>query len=136
MELITVNNEKIDGLKQYLKTPNSKFESPSQPTEPELAVKCLAFHKLFQRIVIESCFITKNKLSNKLLTFVVLSFSIWFLIWIVADKEALPGGLYFSLLILLYTGHVFGYLSEKIKLPPLFGIISIYNIEFLQFILF
>jgi len=103
MELITVNNEKIDGLKQYLKTPNSKFESPSQPTEPELAVKCLAFHKLFQRIVIESCFITKNKLSNKLLTFVVLSFSIWFLIWIVADKEALPGGLYFSLLILLYA---------------------------------
>ena len=91
-----------------------------QLEEPE-ANKCSALSKIFHSLIIESCLMTTHKLANKFLTFVVLSVSIWFLVYIIADKEALPGGSYFAILVLLYSGHIFGFLSEKIKLPSLFG---------------
>lgn len=101
-------------------SPTSSGEVSIRLEEPKRK-KCSALSKMFQSLIVESCPITTHKLANKFLSFVVLSVAIWFLVYIIAEREALPGGSYFALLVLLYSGHVFGYLSEKIKLPPLFG---------------
>lgn len=77
--------------------------------------------KCFNRFIIKSSPLMNNKLFNKIVLFVLLSFTVWLLSFIIFDAKALPGGVYFSLLTLLVCGHVFGYFFEKIKLPSLLG---------------
>jgi len=79
------------------------------------------FVKLFNSLIIKSCWLSKNMFFNMLIAFFLLSFTTWILFFIIFGKNALPGGIYFSLIILLVASHIFGYLFKKMKLPSLLG---------------
>ena len=95
---------------QIIENPKIAVPSESKP------VKC------FNRFIIQSSPLMRNSLFNMIILFIFLSLIVWVLLFIIFDAQALPGGIYFSLLVLLICGHVFGYLFEKIKLPSLLGI--------------
>jgi len=81
--------------------------------------------KCFNRFIIQSSPLMRNSLFNMIILFIFLSLIVWVLLFIIFDAQALPGGIYFSLLVLLICGHVFGYLFEKIKLPSLLGMLLV-----------
>lgn len=77
--------------------------------------------KLFEKSFIKSFFIIKNKLLNKIIIFFVTSISCWLLAYLFFGTNALPGGIFFSLIVLVVSSHVFGFIFEKIKMPSLLG---------------
>ncbi len=81
--------------------------------------------KYFKRLIITSCWLPKNNFFNMLIVFVLLSFTSWILLFIIFERAALPGGIFFSLIVLLVSGHIFGYLFDKLNLPPLLGYINL-----------
>ena len=79
------------------------------------------FKCLFETLIIRSCFLVNNNMLNMVLLFLTFSLSLWTLMYLTINKEALPGGLYFSLFILIISCHVVGYICEWIKMPNLLG---------------
>jgi hypothetical protein len=79
----------------------------------------------FHKLLIASCFPVNNKLANKIIVFFLLSFLGWLFVFLVTGSSALPGGLYFSLIVLVVCAHSFGYLIELIKMPSLLGMLIV-----------
>jgi hypothetical protein len=79
--------------------------------------------KILHKLLIDSCFPVKNKLSNKIILFFLLSILGWLFVFLITGPSALPGGLYFSLIVLIVCAHSFGYVIELIKMPPLLGML-------------
>lgn len=79
---------------------------------------------VYTRLLLKSCFPFTHKKINR----IVLFFAAWTLLWlfalIITGEQALPGGLYFSLIVLVVSAHVAGFLIEFIKMPSLLGLIS------------
>lgn len=73
------------------------------------------------KVLYESCFPINNSRANELLIFFTLSSLAWLFAYIALGRNALPGGLAFSLIILIVSAHVAGYLVELIKMPSLLG---------------
>ena len=78
--------------------------------------------KSFHHLVIESNWLCQNKVANKIILFILISALGWLLFLAIVGARAMPGGLYFSLVIVLIAGHLFGFLFEKLKMPSLLGI--------------
>ena len=79
------------------------------------------FQKLNKKLINDSCGLVKNKTMNKIIIFALLSLCAWLITYILFDNGALPGGVFFSLAILVVTSHVFGFVFSKMKLPALLG---------------
>lgn len=105
-------------LVQYSQFPLHTNEEMEQKSQCNLSA---LISKLYVTLVIDSCWVFNNKVANMLLLFVIYSVTCWLLIFIMSDSNSLPGGLYFSLMVFLISGHIFGYFFEKIKLPSLLG---------------
>jgi hypothetical protein len=72
--------------------------------------------------VIESHAVFYEEWLNKIITFSLISLSGWLVAFFLFKKEALPGGLLFSLYVLVTCSHIIGLLFEIIKFPSLLGI--------------
>jgi hypothetical protein len=83
------------------------------------------------RTVIESCWLIKNRFANKVILLLLSVITVWLLGFIIFGKEALPGGLYFSILILIITAHIIAFLLNKLRVPLPLGIVFL----FVQFLL-
>lgn len=81
--------------------------------------------KCFNTIIIKSCWPIQNRQFNKIILFILISVLAWLLTYITFGAQALPGGIYFSLAILLSCSHALGFLSEKIKIPSLFAMLLV-----------
>ena len=79
------------------------------------------FKSLFQTFILNSCLLNRNKQINAILVFFLISLTCWSLMYLTLGKEALPGGICFSLFILIVSCHVIGYLFELIKMANLLG---------------
>ncbi|RNA18518.1 mitochondrial sodium hydrogen exchanger 9B2-like [Brachionus plicatilis] len=79
--------------------------------------------KIFHILVIESCFIFNQKLSNKICLFMVISSITWLVLFILFDQAALPGGSYFSIWTLVTCSHVLGFFFQTVKMPSLLGML-------------
>lgn len=77
--------------------------------------------KFLHRILIESCFVFNQRLSNKICLFFMISAIIWIILFILFDQAALPGGPFFSLWTLVTFSHILGFMFELIKMPSLLG---------------
>jgi hypothetical protein len=94
-------------------------EQKSRPTASRFSrFMKKAFHKVF----IESHAIFYEEWLNKIITFALISLSVWLAAFVLFKKEALPGGILFSLYVLVTCSHTIGHLFELIKLPSLLGI--------------
>ena len=76
----------------------------------------------FRGLILDSCFLSRNKRINAIFVFFILSLTCWTLMYLTLNDKALPGGVYFSLFVLIVSCHIVGYLFELIKLPNLLGI--------------
>ena len=76
---------------------------------------------LFQTLILNSCLLNRNKRINAFLIFFLISLTCWSLMFLTLGKEALPGGICFSLFVLIVSCHIIGYLFELIKMPNLLG---------------
>ncbi|XP_013396747.1 sodium/hydrogen exchanger 9B2 [Lingula anatina] len=61
----------------------------------------------------------------KMAVLVTSAVMLWACLWAVTGKEALPGGNFFSILVLLICCTIGGYVSQLCRLPPLFGMLVI-----------
>lgn len=80
----------------------------------------------FERVFIKSFLVFNQKISNLLILFCIISASIWLVLFLIFEKNSLPGGLYFSLWTLVVCSQIFGFIFEKLRLPPLLGIYRFY----------
>ena len=80
---------------------------------------------ILNKLIIRSCSPVKKQKINKILIFILLSVFVWLITFILFDKEALPGGAFFSLAVLVFTSHIFGFIFAKIKLPALLGMLIV-----------
>lgn len=55
------------------------------------------------------------------ISFFLAMFVVWGVLWAVTGEEALPGGNFFALIMLMVLCLIGGGLVSKIKLPPLLG---------------
>ena len=117
--VMETNLEIIEATELNAHSQRSLVSDPNLEVCTEKAPSFLKKH--FKNLIIDSCWLPKNNFFNMVIIFTILSMTTWMLIFIILDSKALPGGIYFSLLVLLISGHVFGYLFEKIKLPSLLG---------------
>ena len=92
-------------------------------------------NSLFQIIFIKSCFLNRNQRINGIIVFFILSLTCWFLMFLTLNKEALPGGVCFSLFVLIISCHIVGYLFELIKMPNLLGKYQKKCLSFIYFFL-
>ncbi|XP_048189502.1 sodium/hydrogen exchanger 9B1 [Perognathus longimembris pacificus] len=66
---------------------------------------------------------------NKIITYGIILFSIWGILWALSGPEALPGGNLFALLVIFFSAFLGGKLLQLIKiptvppLPPLLGML-------------
>ena len=60
---------------------------------------------------------------NKIVLFFSLTAISWLILLILFGKQALPGGILFSLIALFLLAHTLGYLLEKVYLPSLLGML-------------
>ena len=81
--------------------------------------------RLFQIVIVKSCFITTNKTVNMCVLFAVVSLAFWSIMYLCIGAYALPGGVCFSLFVLVVSCHIVGYLFEKIKIPNLLGMLLV-----------
>ena len=79
------------------------------------------FHSIFQGLIIKSCFIINNQTVNKIILFFIGSLAFWSFMYLTIGTNALPGGICFSLFVLIFSSHLVGYVFEKIKMPNLLG---------------
>ena len=113
-------------------TDQSKESEPTknQVNEPKptkkLEINCSrVVKKICKRVLIKSCFPVNSPTINKIIIFFTISFIVWAFTFLVAGQAALPGGLYFSLIILVICAHILGYLMAMIKIPPLLGMLLV-----------
>ncbi len=120
---IIIENDIIENEKET-KIINEKINLPSAELEDKQKKnkfkKFISF--IFFKTIIKSFWLINNKLFNKILLFFLIAATCWLVIFLLFGKSALPGGLYFSLAILLILSHVLGFLFEKLKLPSLLGL--------------
>jgi hypothetical protein len=77
------------------------------------------FNKLsviFKKIVIDG-WIVKRDAYNGVIIYALFIISVWGLCFVIFDEKALPGGIYFSLVILIFSAHIFGFLLTKVRAP-------------------
>ena len=96
--------------------------------EEATSLKCKALKTLsrrfrwcFRRVLIDSCILINKKIINQLLVFVLLACCIWLVIYIMFDTLALPGGICFSLLVLVSCAHGIGFVFQKMRTSALLG---------------
>jgi hypothetical protein len=88
--------------------------------------KCAAVIKAVARkLLIVSCWPINNKAANKIILFFLISILGWLFVFLVTGASALPGGLYFSLIVLVVAAHSVGYVVELAKMPPLLGMLLV-----------
>lgn len=114
------SNDKLDPSANY--TPNNLVTQLTTENEKPSSIVMQKLDKLFNRIFVASFGISKNNLSNQIIIFFIIAFITWAFLYVVFQNSALPGGIYFSLFILIVASQICGFLFELIKLPSLLGI--------------
>lgn len=100
---------------------NENNNNPQPSTTPNSNSRYMFF-----RFKTKICALIRNNFANKALIFVSICPLIWLFTYLIVDKKALPGeGIYFSLIALVASAHIIGFIFEKLKMPSLFGMLIV-----------
>lgn len=78
------------------------------------------------KIIQKSIHFLRNLILNKIVLFFLFCSLVWLVIYLVVGESALlGGGIYFSIIIMFITAHVFGFIFEAIKMPALLGMLIV-----------
>ena len=98
---------------------------PKEVTESKKNKCVTCLDAVLHRLLVKSCLPINNTTSNKIILFFIISILTWLFVFLVTGPSGLPGGLYFSLIVLVVSAHVLGYVAEKIKMPALLGMLLV-----------